>query len=130
MSAEHLVLGLQTGAADGFTGLSANPALGAAVDLLVAHGGTAILSETPEILLAEDAFVARAATPAVAEALRARLDWWRGYNRGKDTQLNGRLDRGHERGRTGQRSGEVARWRQQGRPRAARRRLPLCRARH
>jgi altronate hydrolase len=98
VSAEHLVLGLQTGAADGFTGLSANPALGAAVDLLVRHGGTAILSETPEILLAEDAFLARAATPAVAEALRARLDWWRGYNRGKDTQLNGRLDRGHERG--------------------------------
>ena len=98
VSAAHLVLGLQTGAADGFTGLSANPALGAAVDLLVRHGGTAILSETPEILLAEDAFAARAATPAVAEALRARLDWWRGYNRGKDTQLNGRLDRGHERG--------------------------------
>ncbi|WP_202396867.1 UxaA family hydrolase [Teichococcus coralli] len=95
VSAEHLVLGLQCGAPDGFTGLSANPALGVAVDLLVAAGGTAILSETPEILLAQDAFLARTASPAVGEALRARLDWWRDYNRGKDTQLNGVLDRGH-----------------------------------
>ncbi|EHL99690.1 SAF domain protein [Acetobacteraceae bacterium AT-5844] len=93
--AAHLVLGLQCGAPDGFTGLSANPALGVAVDLLLAAGGTAILSETPEILLAQDVFLARAANPAVSEALRARLDWWRDYNRGKDTQLNGVLDRGH-----------------------------------
>ena len=95
MPASRLVLGLQGGAPDGFCGLSANPALGVAVDMLLRAGGTAILSETPEILLAEDAFLARAATPAVAEALRARLDWWRGYNRGRDTQLNGALDRGH-----------------------------------
>jgi len=95
VSAKHLVLGLQCGAPDGFTGLSANPALGIAVDLLVAAGGTAILSETPEILLAQDAFLTRTASPAVGEALRARLDWWRDYNHGKDTQLNGVLDRGH-----------------------------------
>ncbi|MFC7739027.1 UxaA family hydrolase [Roseomonas sp. GCM10028921] len=94
--ASRLVLGLQCGAPDGFTGLSVNPALGVAVDLLVRAGGTAILSETPEILMAEEAFLARAGTPAVAEALRERLDWWRDYNRGKDTQLNGCLDRGHE----------------------------------
>ncbi|HEY8613252.1 MAG TPA: altronate dehydratase family protein [Roseomonas sp.] len=95
VSAAHLVLGLQGGAPDGFAGLSANPALGVAVDLLVRAGGTAILSETPEILLTEESFLARAGTPALAEALRARLDWWRDYNRGKDTQLNGVLDRGH-----------------------------------
>ncbi|MBP0447299.1 altronate dehydratase [Roseomonas sp. SSH11] len=93
--ASHLVLGLQCGAPDGFTGLSANPALGVAVDLLVRAGGTAILSETPEVLMMEEAFLARTGTPALAEALRARLDWWRDYNRGKDTQLNGVLDRGH-----------------------------------
>lgn len=98
VSAAHLVLGLQGASPDGFTGLSANPALGAAADLLIQAGGTVILSETPEILLAEDAFLARAATPAVAAALRERLDWWRGYNRGKDTQLNGVLDRAPERG--------------------------------
>ena len=48
-SAAHLTVGLQCGGSDGYSGISANPALGAAVDLLVAHGGTAILSETPEI---------------------------------------------------------------------------------
>jgi altronate hydrolase len=48
-SAEHITIGLQCGGSDGYSGISANPALGAAVDLLVAHGGTAILSETPEI---------------------------------------------------------------------------------
>ena len=45
--ASHLTLGLQCGGSDGYSGISANPALGAAVDLLVRHGGTAILSETP-----------------------------------------------------------------------------------
>ena len=48
-SASHITIGLQCGGSDGYSGISANPALGAAVDLLVAHGGTAILSETPEI---------------------------------------------------------------------------------
>src|SRR5689334_2665371 len=43
--ASHLILGLQCGGSDGYSGISANPALGAAVDLLVRHGGTAILSE-------------------------------------------------------------------------------------
>lgn len=95
VSAAHLVLGLQGGAPDGFTGLSANPALGVAVDLLLQAGGTAILSETPELLAAQEAVLARAGSPAVAEALRGRLDWWRGHHRGRDTALNGVLDRGH-----------------------------------
>ncbi|KND56091.1 Altronate hydrolase [Candidatus Paraburkholderia kirkii] len=47
--ASHLIVGLQCGGSDGYSGISANPALGAAVDKLVAHGGTAILSETPEV---------------------------------------------------------------------------------
>ncbi len=51
--ASHLTLGLQCGGSDGYSGITANPALGAAVDLLVRHGGTAILSETPEIYGAE-----------------------------------------------------------------------------
>ncbi len=45
VAASHLVLGLQCGGSDGYSGITANPALGAAVDLLVRHGGTAILSE-------------------------------------------------------------------------------------
>nr|WP_282572131.1 UxaA family hydrolase [Roseomonas acroporae] len=97
VSAEHLVLGLQTAAPDGFTGISANPALGAAVDLLLRHGGTAILSETPDALLAGPALAERAATPEVAAALAERFGWWRDATRGRDTPLEGRLDRRHAR---------------------------------
>jgi altronate hydrolase len=56
----HITIGLQCGGSDGYSGISANPALGAAVDLLVAHGGTAILSETPEIYGAEHLLTRRA----------------------------------------------------------------------
>ena len=59
-SAAHITIGLQCGGSDGYSGISANPALGAAVDLLVAHGGTAILSETPEIYGAEHLLTRRA----------------------------------------------------------------------
>ncbi len=72
----HLTVGLQCGGSDGYSGITANPALGAAADLLVAEGGTAILSETPEIYGAEHLLIHRAATPAVAEALRERIAWW------------------------------------------------------
>ncbi|MBV7539761.1 UxaA family hydrolase [Acidovorax sp. sic0104] len=75
----HLAVGLQCGGSDGYSGISANPALGAAVDLLVQHGGTAILSETPEIYGAEHLLTHRAASPAVADKLLKRLAWWEGY---------------------------------------------------
>jgi altronate hydrolase len=77
--ASHLVVGLQCGGSDGYSGISANPALGAAVDLLVRHGGTAILSETPEIYGGEHLLTARAASPAVASKLLARIAWWEAY---------------------------------------------------
>jgi altronate hydrolase len=66
--ASHLTLGLQCGGSDGYSGISANPALGAAVDLLVRHGGTAILSETPEIYGAEHLLTRRAVSKAVGSA--------------------------------------------------------------
>ncbi len=77
--ASHLVVGLQCGGSDGYSGISANPALGAAVDRLVAHGGTAILSETPEIYGGEHLLLRRAASQAVADKLIARLAWWEDY---------------------------------------------------
>ncbi|MCG5072086.1 UxaA family hydrolase [Paraburkholderia tagetis] len=77
--ASHLVVGLQCGGSDGYSGISANPALGAAVDLLVAHGGTAILSETPEIYGAEHLLTRRALNAQVAEKLVARIRWWEDY---------------------------------------------------
>lgn len=77
--ARHLIVGLQCGGSDGYSGITANPALGAAVDLLVRHGGTAILSETPEIYGAEHLLTRRAVSPAVAERLLARIRWWEDY---------------------------------------------------
>jgi altronate hydrolase len=77
--ASHLVVGLQCGGSDGYSGISANPALGAAVDLVVRHGGTAVLSETPEIYGGEHLLLQRAVSQAVADKLEARLRWWTEY---------------------------------------------------
>jgi altronate hydrolase len=84
----HLKLGLQCGGSDSFSGLSANPALGAAADLLVAHGGTAILSETPEIYGAEHLLLARAASEDVARKLKERVAWWRDHVAAHGATLN------------------------------------------
>ncbi|WP_454719488.1 MULTISPECIES: UxaA family hydrolase [Cupriavidus] len=77
--ARHLVVGLQCGGSDGYSGISANPVLGAAVDLLVRHGGTAILSETPEIYGAEHLLTRRAVTPEIGRKLVDRIHWWEDY---------------------------------------------------
>lgn len=77
--ASHLTIGLQCGGSDGYSGITANPALGAACDLLVAHGGTVILSETPEIYGAEHLLTRRAVSQAVADKLITRIRWWEGY---------------------------------------------------
>jgi altronate hydrolase len=77
--ASHLVVGLQCGGSDGYSGISANPALGAAVDRLVRHGGSAILSETPEIYGGEHLLTRRAVSAAVADKLLARIAWWEAY---------------------------------------------------
>ncbi|SAL76770.1 altronate dehydratase [Caballeronia terrestris] len=77
--ASHIVVGLQCGGSDGYSGISANPALGAAVDRLVRHGGTAILSETPEVYGAEHLLTRRAVSREVGEKLLARIAWWEGY---------------------------------------------------
>jgi altronate hydrolase len=82
--ASELRLALQCGGSDGFSGITANPALGAASDLLVGMGGTAILSETPEIYGAEQLLLRRAASPEVAEKLIERIRWWERY-----TEING-----------------------------------------
>ena len=75
----RLILGLNCGGSDGYSGITANPALGAAVDLLVGYGGTAVLGETPEIYGAEHLLINRAVTPAVGDAIRERIAWWERY---------------------------------------------------
>jgi altronate hydrolase len=74
-----LVLATQCGGSDGYSGVTANPALGAAADLLVARGGTAVLAETPEIYGADHLLEARAASPEVASKLAERIRWWESY---------------------------------------------------
>ncbi len=97
-SAEHITLGLQCGGSDGYSGIRANPALGAAVDLLVAHGGSAILSETPEIYGAEHLLTRRAVQPAVAEKLIARIRWWEHYTQINDGEMNNNPSPGNKAG--------------------------------
>jgi altronate hydrolase len=75
----NLTIALQCGGSDGYSGITANPALGVAVDLLVAQGGTAILSETPEIYGAEHLLTRRAISREVGEKLIDRIHWWEEY---------------------------------------------------
>ncbi|MFD1910927.1 UxaA family hydrolase [Halodurantibacterium flavum] len=79
-----LRIGLQCGGSDGFSGITANPALGVASDMLAAQGASVVLSETPEIHGAERLLIERAARPEIAEKLMERLRWWEGY-----TAMNG-----------------------------------------
>ncbi|CAG4917257.1 UxaA family hydrolase [Paraburkholderia saeva] len=79
LPASHIVVGLQCGGSDGYSGISANPVLGAAVDRLVQNGGTAILSETPEVYGAEHLLTRRAVSREVGEKLLARIAWWQDY---------------------------------------------------
>lgn len=96
--ASELVLALQCGGSDGYSGLTANPALGVAADLLVAQGGTAILSETPEIYGAEHLLTARAETPEIAEKLMERIRWWEDYAARNDGDMNNNPSPGNKAG--------------------------------
>jgi altronate hydrolase len=97
-SVEHIVVGLQCGGSDGYSGISANPALGAAVDLLVQHGGTAILSETPEIYGAEHLLTRRAVRREVGEKLVERIHWWEHYTEINQGEMNNNPSPGNKAG--------------------------------
>ncbi|MBC6407501.1 MAG: altronate dehydratase [Rhodobacteraceae bacterium] len=79
--ASTLKVALQCGGSDGWSGITANPALGYACDLLVAQGGTGVLAETPEIYGAEHLLTQRAAERATGERLLERIHWWEDYTR-------------------------------------------------
>jgi galactarate dehydratase len=97
-SLSHLKVGLQCGGSDGYSGISANPALGRAVDQLVSQGGTAVLSETPEIYGAEHLLTSRAATPEIAQQLLDRIQWWRTYTAQNNAELNNNPSHGNKAG--------------------------------
>ena len=96
--ASELMLALQCGGSDGYSGITANPALGAAVDELVRHGGTAILSETPEIFGAEHLLTRRAATRAIGEKLVQRIHWWEDYTKRNKMEMNNNPSPGNKLG--------------------------------
>ena len=96
--ASRLKLGLECGGSDGYSGITANPALGAAADRLVEQGGTAVLSETPEIYGAEHLLTRRAVSRAVGEKLVARIRWWEEYTARNGSQLNNNPTPGNKAG--------------------------------
>jgi altronate hydrolase len=97
--ASRLKVGLQCGGSDGFSSITANPALGAAMDILVRHGGSAILSETPEIYGVEHTLTRRACSEAVGRQLIERIRWWKDvYSPGRDVQINGAVSPGNHSG--------------------------------
>ncbi len=96
--ASELMLALQCGGSDGYSGITANVALGAAVDILVKHGGTAILSETPEIYGAEHLLTRRARNVAVGEKLVSIIDWWEDYTARNKMSMNNNPSPGNKAG--------------------------------
>lgn len=77
--ASDLMVALQCGGSDAWSGITANPALGYACDLLVAQGGTGVLAETPEIYGAEHLLTARAADRETGDKLIGLIRWWEDY---------------------------------------------------
>ena len=96
--ASELVLALQCGGSDAWSGVTSNPALGNASDRLVNLGGTVILSETPEIYGAEHLLYARARSPEVSAKLRARIDWWENYTKINGGEMNNNPSPGNKAG--------------------------------
>jgi altronate hydrolase len=96
--ASELTVALQCGGSDGYSGISANPALGAASDLLVRHGGTVILSETPETYGAEHLLTRRAVSREVGEKLVALMRWWEDYTQREGAEMNANPSPGNKAG--------------------------------
>jgi altronate hydrolase/galactarate dehydratase len=95
---EHLMIGLQCGGSDGYSGITANPALGHASDLLVAQGGTTILSETSEIYGAEHLLTRRAVTPEVGAKIVERIHWWEEYTARNGGEMDNNPSPGNKKG--------------------------------
>lgn len=96
--ASELTLALQCGGSDGYSSLTANPALGIAADMLVRQGGTAILSETPEIYGAEHLLTRRAETPEVGQKIVDLIAWWENYTSRNGGEMNNNPSPGNKAG--------------------------------
>ncbi|WP_421725873.1 UxaA family hydrolase [Bauldia sp.] len=94
----ELTVALQCGGSDGYSGITANPALGRATDILVEQGGTGVLAETPEIYGAEHLLTRRAANREVGEKLVERIRWWEDYTARNDGQMDNNPSPGNKAG--------------------------------
>ena len=91
-------LGVKCGGSDGFSSITANPALGAAIDILSRHGGTGILSETPEIYGAEHLLINRANKQETADKLIAKIKWWQHYTSINNSSMDNNPAPGNKKG--------------------------------
>jgi len=98
LPARHIMLGTNCGGSDGNSGVTANPALGVASDLIVQQGGTSILGETPEIYGAEHLLTRRAVSRAVGEKLVERIKWWEWYTGIFGVEINNNPSVGNKEG--------------------------------
>ncbi|MCB1992640.1 MAG: altronate dehydratase, partial [Geminicoccaceae bacterium] len=98
VSASELTVALQCGGSDAYSGITANPALGYATDLLVAQGGTGILAETPEIYGAEHLLTQRAVSEEVGRKLIERIRWWEEYTSSNGGEMNNNPSPGNKAG--------------------------------
>jgi len=96
--ASELTVALECGGSDAYSGITANPALGYAVDTLVRHGGTAILAETPEIYGAEHLLTRRAISREVGDKLIARIDWWKKHTSANNAVMDNNPTPGNKKG--------------------------------
>jgi altronate dehydratase len=94
----ELTLAMNCGGSDGYSGITANPALGVASDLLVRHGGTSVLAETPEIYGAEHLLLRRAVSPAVGEKLMSLIRWWEAHAKRFDATIDNNPSYGNKEG--------------------------------
>ncbi len=98
LPAKHILLGTNCGGSDGNSGITANPALGVASDLIIQQGGTSILAETPEIYGAEHVLTRRAVSAAVGQKLVDRIKWWEWYTSVFGAEINNNPSPGNKKG--------------------------------
>jgi altronate hydrolase len=98
VSASHLTIGLECGGSDAYSGITANPALGAAADLVVRNGGTAVLSETTEVYGAEHLLTRRAVQPEVGKRLVELIHWWEDYTTRNGAKIDNNPSPGNKAG--------------------------------
>src|SRR4051794_35350994 len=89
---------MECGGSDGYSGITANPALGAAADLMIRHGGTAVFGETTEIYGGEHLLLRRAVNERVAAKLIDRVRWWENHVRADGTSINNNPSPGNKAG--------------------------------